>query len=278
MFAEDEQKNNGKEVIFETMLMSDLHLEYSNTILPQFDVIAPNLILAGDIGRPDIPSLPNFLLKQSQRFENIFYVSGNHCFYDGIYQKRLQQLEELNNLHPHIHFLQSSTYLLPHKVRILGTTLWSNIPPHKMEFIGQSLIDYRCISIDDNEQIRPITVNDTNEWHRKESQWLIEQINQSHRNNEHVIIITHHSPSRLNTCLKEDEDAGLEDAYINDLHHLCDHPVRIWFYGHTHRSTDFIVNSTRIVSNQLGTYGEYCGFKPNMKITLFHDGSSQVIF
>lgn len=272
MLNEDEEK----EVIFETMLMSDLHLEYSDANIPEFDVVAPNLILAGDIGRPDIPSLTYFLLKQSQRFENIFYVSGNHCFYDGIYQKRLQQLEELNNLHPHIHFLQSSSFLLPHKVRILGTTLWSNIPSEKKQLISESLIDYRCIFIEENNKIRSITVDDTNEWHSNEYQWLIKQMNESREKDEHVIIITHHCPSRVNTCLKEDEDAGLEHAYVNDLHHLFQHPVRLWCYGHTHRSTNFILNSTRIISNQLGTQGESCGFKPNMKITLWSDGSSQV--
>ena len=101
-------------------------------------------------------------------------------------------------------------------------------------------------------------------------------MNKSNENNEDVIIITHHSPSRLNTCLKEDEDAGVQDAYINDHHSLCQHPIRLSCYRHTHRSTNFFVNSTRIISNQLASFRESCGFKPNMKITLFNDGSSHV--
>ena len=65
-------ENEERKVIFETMLMSDLHLEYSNNQIPEFDVNASNLILAGDIGRPDIDSLEKYLLKQSSKFENIF--------------------------------------------------------------------------------------------------------------------------------------------------------------------------------------------------------------
>ena len=61
--------------IFQTMFMSDLHLESGNTIPPEFAVVARSLILAGDIGRPDVPSLQTFLLAQCQRFERIFYVA-----------------------------------------------------------------------------------------------------------------------------------------------------------------------------------------------------------
>src|SRR5579871_1042209 len=82
--------------IFQAMLMSDLHLEFNNVIIPEFPVVAPVLILAGDIGRPDVPSLQAFLLAQCERFEHIFYVAGNHCFYQGEYENRLQQLRQLD--------------------------------------------------------------------------------------------------------------------------------------------------------------------------------------
>jgi hypothetical protein len=47
-------------------------------------------------------------------------------------------------------------------------------------------------------------------------------------------------------------------------------------YGHTHRSTDLVVNSTRVVSNQVGYAHENCGFRPNMRITLYDDGTITV--
>ena len=93
------------EPIFQTMLMSDLHLELDETVIPDFSAVAPILLLAGDIGRPDIPSLQKFLLEQCQRFQHIFYVAGNHCFYDGKYEDRLRQLRQLDQLDPRIHFL-----------------------------------------------------------------------------------------------------------------------------------------------------------------------------
>jgi hypothetical protein len=72
---------DNNKVIFQSMLMNDLHLESDNVILPEFPIVASILMLVDDIGRPDIPSLQKFLLAQCQRFEHIFYVGENHCFY-----------------------------------------------------------------------------------------------------------------------------------------------------------------------------------------------------
>ena len=66
------------------------------------------------------------------------------------------------------------------------------------------------------------------------------------------------------------------DAFVNDHDTDCVDPVRLWVYGHTHRSTDLLVNSTKVVSNQLGYFGEKCGFRLNMKITLYDDGTVTV--
>ncbi|UJR24543.1 hypothetical protein I4U23_005918 [Adineta vaga] len=263
--------------IFQTMLMSDLHLEYNDRDLSNFPVVASCLILAGDIGRPDVPSLQRFLLIQCQRFEHIFYVAGNHCFYSGEYEDRLEQLRQLNKLNHRIHFLQKNSYLLPNNVRILGTILWSHIPQDIASHIEQSHADYHQIEREiqeNNMKIRrKLTVNDTNQWHLDEHTWLLQEIEKARRNHEHIIIITHHAPSRRDTCLQEDIDRGHEHAYINDLEEYCIDPVRLWVYGHTHRSTDMFVNSTRILSNQLGYHGENCGYRPNMRISLFNDGT-----
>ncbi|CAF1191484.1 unnamed protein product [Adineta ricciae] len=267
--------------IFQTMLMSDLHLEFSQQVIPKFPVVASILILAGDIGRPDLPSLQKFLLVQCQRFEHIFYVAGNHCFYEGEYETRLQQLQELNNLHPHIHFLHNQSYLLPFNVRILGTTLWSHVSEEKASAIGVLLNDYHHIwtrgeKLEGDATIqtrRLITVDDTNRWHAQQHAWLLEEISKARKNREHVVIITHHAPSRHHTLPKYNVDLDIDDAFVNDHDADCVDPVRLWMYGHTHASTDLIIKSTRVVSNQLGYAHETTGFRPNLRITLYDDGA-----
>lgn len=94
--------NIERQAIFEAMLLNDLHLEYEDTVVSEFPVLVPILILAGDIGRPDCP----FLQKE-----------------------RLEQLQQLDHLHPRIHFLQNQTYLLSNRICLLGTTLWSSVRP-----------------------------------------------------------------------------------------------------------------------------------------------------
>ncbi|CAF3790788.1 unnamed protein product [Rotaria magnacalcarata] len=73
-----------------------------------------------------------------------------------------------------------------------------------------------------------------------------------------------------------DEEAGVEDAFVNDHDTPCVDPVRLWAHGHTHRSTNLMVNSTRLASNQFGYLSENCGFRPNMKIPLYDDGTVNV--
>ncbi|CAF0914908.1 unnamed protein product [Adineta ricciae] len=270
--------------IFQTMLMSDLHLEFPNAIVPEFNVVAPNLILAGDIGRPDIPSLSAFLLAQCDKFEHIFYVAGNHCFYGGEYQDRLEQLHALNKMNPRIHFLHNQTYLLPNKVRILGTTLWSYVSELTASKVGRFVNDYYQIKLVDETEsrnkcrtvVRRLTVDDTNAWHAEQHTWLLEEIRKARENQEHVIIITHHAPSRRETCTDEDAESGVADAFVNDHDEDCQDPVRLWVYGHTHLSTNLMINSTKVVSNQRGYVHENCGFRPNMKINLFDNGTVTV--
>ena len=196
-------------------------------------------------------------------------------------EDRLEQLRKLDNLHPHIHFLQKRSYLLPNKVRILGTTLWSHVPPETALNIEWRLNDYRYIwtvvenKVEDagKRTQRRITVDDTNRWHAEEHAWLLQEIEKARENGEKVVVITHHAPSRRDTCSEEDEQSGLMDAFVNDHDADCKDPVRLWFYGHTHRSTDLTINSTRVISNQLGYTHEKCGFRPNMKISLCDDGT-----
>lgn len=77
-------------------------------------VVAPTLMLAGDIS-----ILQTFFLAHCERFEHIFYVAGNHCFYEEKYGDRLEKLRELDNLNLRIHFLHSKSYFLPNNVLVI---------------------------------------------------------------------------------------------------------------------------------------------------------------
>ncbi|KAL5339136.1 hypothetical protein BJX70DRAFT_397915 [Aspergillus crustosus] len=76
--------------------ISDLHLElnqqYNSYTIP---VRAKHLILAGDIGRlADSAAYLAFLKSQTDRFELVFLVLGNHEFYNGSHEAGLERARQ----------------------------------------------------------------------------------------------------------------------------------------------------------------------------------------
>jgi metallophosphoesterase superfamily enzyme len=118
-------------------ILSDLHLEV-NRQYSSFDIpVRPSrLILAGDIGRlVDYDEYREFLRRQTERFEMVFLVLGNHEFYSTSFAAGLEkarQLEKEPSLNGRLIILHQKRYDLPNShLTILGCTLWSNIPSEK---------------------------------------------------------------------------------------------------------------------------------------------------
>jgi metallophosphoesterase superfamily enzyme len=74
-------------------VLSDLHLEVNQHYLSlEIPVYAKYLILAGDIGRlVDYDNYRCFLQKQTDRFEVVFLILGNHEFYSDTSAAGLQR-------------------------------------------------------------------------------------------------------------------------------------------------------------------------------------------
>jgi hypothetical protein len=74
-------------------LMSDVHLEFRrNEGAPEFDVSAPILVLAGDVGNPSMLNYRRFLWHQADRYDKVFVVAG----YDEKKKKKPTQLRLAN--------------------------------------------------------------------------------------------------------------------------------------------------------------------------------------
>eukprot|EP01156_Anaeramoeba_ignava_P020958 Anaeramoba_ignava/c17731_g1_i1.p1 GENE.c17731_g1_i1~~c17731_g1_i1.p1 ORF type:complete len:186 (+),score=63.88 c17731_g1_i1:22-558(+) len=141
-----EIENEGEELSFQTC--SDIHLEFFSEEKPypkdMITAIAPILLLCGDIGNPDQEYLLQFLEEQSKQFKYIFYVAGNHEFYNvrneeekSTYQERISKLKQINSKISNVFFLErTSVKIIVHRkdnskdyvIRLLGTTLWSSVP------------------------------------------------------------------------------------------------------------------------------------------------------
>jgi predicted phosphodiesterase len=262
-------------------ILSDLHLEvgqqYSTFQIP---VSAPYLVLAGDIGRfIDYLSYLAFLKTQCSRFERVFLVPGNHEFYgishgDGL--ELAKKLETEPDLDGRLILCHQRRFDVPGSdVSILGCSLWSHIPNDAQDAVRMKVNDFKKInewSVEahnhahqsDLEWLRTeieairdqqnIPTGDDDERTDGEGNQVSSQNQQSKPAKRSILIITHHAPCKDGTSEPRLASSAWNSAFATDLltksHEWQD--VKLWIYGHTHYSTDFVKEGVRVLSNQRG--------------------------
>lgn len=238
-------------------VLSDLHLEI-NQQYPSFEipVCANSLILAGDVGRlADYDRYLEFLQKQTERFEIVFLVLGNHEFYKESFTMGLEkakQLEREPSLNGRLILLHQRRYDIPDShVTILGCTLWSKVPNEARDIVKSKIQDFR--------QIQDWTVDDHNAAHDADHAWLLREIqsiceeNQKLRKQDQprtILVVTHHAPSLRKTSSPRNENNPWSCAFGTDLLSHTAVGVKVWVFGHTHYTTEFVYRGTNVVSNQ----------------------------
>lgn len=240
-------------------LISDIHLEFGKKY--HIPVKAPYLLLAGDIGYPsgsmtyrpksESNAYLEFMEYISTKFEKVFFVAGNHEFYCcekevtplGIRSKiedKIKEMEELSNRIPNLHFLNNSYYDLD-DIRIVGSTLWSNIDPD-------------APFINDQNQLRGI---DTVQLHRENVDYLKKVIEESERK---VLVMTHHLPSYEMILEKYRTDMWKKynSHFASNLDHLFKKPLVGWVCGHSHGFLQKQINGIPCYMNAYGYPKEKC--------------------
>jgi len=255
--------------VLSIQFVSDLHLEFTPFYYPRIKPIAENIALCGDIGSPELPNFYHFLNFLSTRFKRVFFVPGNHEYYSDTYT-----WDQLHDLMRNITSLWKNVYMLDNNVvnigsySIIGTTLWSFIPPACSDIYHSKVNNYTKITKlwpgKDFTMIRtPITLNDTNSWHSKALFFLSKQIKKA----RNCIILTHYPPlsdRKLNNRCKD-----VSMAYYNNLPELFKPNVKAWIYGHTHIPDQYIFKNTIVMSNPGGYKWEKITPDFNLKLELF---------
>lgn len=244
----------------EFQFLSDLHLEvgqqYSSYEIP---VSAPYLILGGDIGRlKDYTSYLDFLIKQTERYEKVFLVLGNHEFYGLSFTAGLSEARRIVDepaLKGKLVLLDRTRYDVPEcpHVVILGCTLWSKIPEDARSIISYKIQDFR--------RIEGWTVDDHNTAFESDSAWLRQQVAAIRKENDslpkgqskRILVVTHYAPAIQKTASPVHDGSELSPAFATDL--LADgtwEGVHTWIFGHTHYTNEFEESGIKVVSNQRG--------------------------
>jgi predicted phosphohydrolase len=287
-------------------LASDIHLEFlagkHRNLIPTLPVKAPILALLGDIGYPNSTVYQEFLLHQADKFEHVLVIAGNHEYYKQSVQAANRTIAEISKKKENIHFLNRTSVQIGN-VLFLGCTLWTNIPDEKEEEIEMVCNDYRCIyteqdalatdssetkltekedneteiSGDGEQKTRRITAKDTKRWHREELEWILGEVEKVKRDKPDlkVVVLTHHAPSKWRCLEPFTRDRPHQFMTYTNLESHFGPPIVVWAFGHTHWSSDNIINGTRVVSNQYGyiTYGAFDGkgsnwFRPEWVIDI----------
>ena len=259
--------------------VSDLHFEFLNW--PDFSQESGGdvLLLAGDITtaamirsyRTDADAkkhskyLTKFKKDLIDKYDAVYMVMGNHEHYNSIFKNTKQDLIDGFARHDltKIRILDNDTVKL-NDWTLVGATLWTDFnraDPFTMFTVEKGMNDYKMIGKED--------VSDMNYFNRTsnrkiDAQFILDQHQTSLayiydvvKNNDKVIVMTHHAPTSLSV---NTEHSGnfLDYAYFSNLSDIIlDNPsIKYYIHGHTHMSVDYMVGDCRVLANQRGYYFE----------------------
>ena len=236
---------------------SDLHLEFTqnkkylskNPLKPKGEI----LLLAGDIVPFEvINEHDDFFNYLSDNFTITYWLPGNHEYYNYDIDNKSGVLME--SIRDNV-FLINNNVIQLDKVRLVFSTLWSEISPDNFMRIKHRMNDFNVIK----KAGINFTPEDFNTQHQQCKAFVIEALAQ--QIHTPTIVITHHIPTLFNYPAKYKKD-GFNEVFAVELFDIIEKSnVDYWIYGHHHFNTPaFKIGNTTLLTNQLG----YIKFKENI--------------
>ncbi len=232
-------------------LLSDLHadqkhFDISECYKPEYKENA--LILAGDIADPTSDEYHDILEFAAKNYKYVFVIKGNHECYGHTVSRTDYLVSKVCELYMNVFYLNKSSIDIGEDIRVIGTTLWSDIQDDQQSDARMFISDFRCI--------RNWSIENNNYEHKKDVEFIKNEIGKAKIDNKKLLIITHHAPYIIGTCRKEHIGSPLSSVFATDLSHLFENPVKVWVFGHTHHSVNLTINDVNLLANQRGTYYE----------------------
>ena len=253
-------------------LCSDLHLEFADIDLKN-EENADVLILSGDICvAKELPisessrgqRFRDFFKRCASEFPHVIYIMGNHEHYNGDYQKSADIIRDEVCQYDNFYFLDKETKEI-NDVVFIGGTLWTDMnggDPNTLWDISRMMNDFRIVTnsarkVGSSDRPARFLPEDAVEDH-KAMMTYIDNTMKDVPPWKSVVVVGHHSPSKLSTKPQYEDDYHMNGGYSSKLDEfILDRPqIKVWTHGHTHHTFDYMVGSTRVVCNPRG-YGGY---------------------
>lgn len=235
-------------------LVSDLHLEFAEQTLPGGDV----LVLAGDIceyrSLRTLSNVQKFFDVECAKYKQVFMVLGNHEHYHHKFHKTYDDMKAL--LPANVTLLENETVEY-NGVVFLGATLWTDLnrgDPVTAFTIKGFMNDYKIVQnyYPERGLYYKLTPEWTAEVHKKTLEYFKTVLDQN--KDCPVVVITHHAPSFASVNEKFKHETTTNGGYASELgEFILDNPqIRVWCHGHMHDPVDYMIGSTRVLSNPRG--------------------------
>ncbi|VTU42168.1 MULTISPECIES: metallophosphoesterase [unclassified Variovorax] len=235
-------------------ILSDLHMDGAAWTAPLTEADA--IVVAGDLFDDGARSAVWCVELAQTAGKPVFFVPGNHDFYDGVISERLLNMHRIA--------CAGDVYLLHNKsvelqgVRFVGTPLWSDFqidgPASSVlaKHAAQDLMgDFQYIRIGDGTgSARNLRPNDAVRMHERGLRALDRGLTNAY--SEKVVVITHHAPS-VRSLTRGFRYSPLNGAYASDMdEYVGNSMAKLWVHGHMHATHDYMVGSTRVLCNPRG--------------------------
>ncbi|WFR97569.1 metallophosphoesterase [Rhizobium tumorigenes] len=235
-------------------VLSDLHLEHAampDLAVPHADIC----VVAGDVmTKGVVPSL-EWLDANIAPHMPVVFCAGNHEFYRAFLRESLSDARRWQGS-GRVYFLEDSSVTLD-GVTFCGSTLWTDF-----DLLGEDwsdiaqrtaaadLNDYRMVKYG-KQPFKPLYPLHTFQKHVVSRRFL-EDCVREHGDGK-LVFVTHHAPSFRSVEDRFRKDV-LSAAYASDMEYLMGGPggPELWVHGHLHNTSDYMVGSTRVVSNPRG--------------------------
>lgn len=228
--------------------MSDLHLEFGPLVEKLEGEV---LVIAGDV---TVKNKVQWINDVSERFVHVVYVLGNHEYWrqnlDNTERKTREQLAS------NVYLLQNESVTLE-GVTFHGGTLWTDFER------GSPLSYMYCadvnVGVKDYKRIRADGGTSRFSPQRAHTEHNVTKLYLRDNVKTGDVVVTHHAPCRLSLG-EHYKQSTINGAYASDLTEVMfeTEPV-LWFHGHVHNNSDYMIGETRVLCNPRG----YAGYDLN---------------